>query len=125
MNEKIYPQMWMDVPYELRQQLIKDFNLVRTGGTEVINNEIVTDGYRVTDLERINKESMAEYVGADDEFHRLWIVTIAKAKSIVYPPIGTITGAPKAVQESNNVSEVKIDNVITPTNAKKATSNKK
>ena len=84
--EHVYVQMWMSLPKEIRHQLIKDFNIERTGPAEIRDEHVITDGYTNSDLRVFTSESMEKYVGAPATFMRLWEITIAKARSIVNPP---------------------------------------
>lgn len=84
--DRIYTQMWMSLPRDIRHQLVKDFNIPRTGASEVRDEHVITDGHTNSDLTVFTKESMASYVGYDDTFGRLWEVTIMRASEKVNPP---------------------------------------
>ena len=99
--ERVYSQYWMSLEKPIREQLVKDFNMVRTGHVDVLNETVLTDGYNNDDLQVFTVESMEAYVGSSESFSRLWELTIAKAKSIINPP----------------VMEIKIDGVIESLNA--------
>ena len=97
------------VPVEERKVIAEAFTLSRTGVSEIRDQEIISDGYSDEDLTHITSSVMAEWVGdsADNTFPRLWELTVAKAKSIVYPPVGvmessdgviTVTAVPEAVE---------------------------
>lgn len=85
MNQ-IVPQLWMLVPKEERDLLAEVFNLTRTGTTEIIDQTVVTDGYRDTDLLGITLQKMCEFVGSEESFMRAWELTQMKAHSILNPP---------------------------------------
>jgi hypothetical protein len=95
--DRVMPQLWIILPREERDVLIQEFSLVRTGVTEVRDSTVVSDGYSYDDLAAITAEKMAEFVAPNeveeamkDSFPRLWELTVAKARSIVNPPIAEI-----------------------------------
>ena len=65
----------------------REFGLKRTGVTEIMNEQVVTDGYSNHDLIELTKENMSAWVGSDETFHRAWELTIAKAHSALNPPM--------------------------------------
>lgn len=88
----IMPHLWMMVPKEERDILIQQFGLVRTGITEVIDQQLITDGYSDKDLAGITLEKMTEFIGSEESFMRAWELTVMKARAIANPPtvfIGT------------------------------------
>lgn len=87
---QIPPQLWMLVPREERLRLAEVFELGKTGITEVRDQEVITDGYNADDLSVITSERMAEYVGSEESFPRLWELSVAKARSEVNPPVGIL-----------------------------------
>lgn len=93
-HEKITPQQFILLPKETREHLATVFNIPKSSHTEIRDSEVITDGRTMADLEAISKEKMAEYVGSDETFGRLWELTIAKAHSELHPPVGVIKAAP-------------------------------
>lgn len=87
MYTKIVPQFWMLVPKDIRVQIAKAFSLPRTGVSEIRDQEVISDGHSLDDLAHITWEKMEAYVGSKEPFHRLWELTIAKAKYELAPPI--------------------------------------
>lgn len=85
MYERILPQMWMQLEKPIRLQIVKDFDIPRTGITEIRDQEVISDGYSVNDLSTITLEKMTSYIGSEETFPRAWEITCSKAKSIVYP----------------------------------------
>lgn len=121
MFDKIYPQMWMELPHEIRLQLAKDFELVKSKGTEVIDRNVVSDGYTTADLAKITKAKMEEYVGSTAEFPRLWEITVAKAKSIVNPAVDFVD----LVEEHTTAPETSTEEVVTNPKSRKNVKAKK
>ncbi len=97
-HEKVVPQQWMLLSKEVRELLAKEFHIPFSGVVEIRDQELITDGRTVQDLEKLNAESMAAYVGSEESFSRLFELTIAKAKSVLNPPVGEI----KAIEPTKN-----------------------
>jgi hypothetical protein len=89
--EQIYSQHWVSLPKEVRVHLISVFGLVRTGVTEVINQEVKSDGFTNDDLKGITLEKMNGYIGSTETFARAWELTLSKVNSELHPPVGEIT----------------------------------
>ncbi len=88
--EKIYVQVWMDLPKETKDHLIKIFSLSRTGITEIRDQTVVTDGYTNNDLATLTADKMSAYVGSpigELSFSRLWEITLSKIKFELHPPV--------------------------------------
>jgi len=90
--EKIYPQVWINLPKETKEVLIKAFDIPRTGITEIVDQRVVNDGYSEADLSAISLEKMIAYIGSTETFHRAWELTLAKVHSELHPPLGEIVG---------------------------------
>lgn len=88
---RIIPGLWMEIALEKKARLVEVFQLERTGGSEVHDNVLVSDGHTIKDLMGITKEKMEEYVGSTAEFSRLWELTLAKVHYELNPPIGVIS----------------------------------
>lgn len=88
MFDKLYPQVWMSLPTEAKQVLIKYFGIKRTGMVEVFNSEVKSDGYTQQDLSVISVESMSSFIGAEEKlsFHSAWELTLKKIEFILNPP---------------------------------------
>lgn len=99
--EKLYVPNWMALSKETKDHLIKVFGLVKTGNSEIRDQEVVTDGFTNNDLEGITLSKMAEYTGspASESFHRLWEVTLSKVKYELHPPIMDISLKAEIVPE--------------------------
>lgn len=82
--------MWMLLPKETRTHLAYVFSIPVSGVTEIRDQEVITDGRTVVDLEALSADRMAEYVGSTDTFARLFELTMAKAHSELHPPVGVI-----------------------------------
>lgn len=89
-HEKITPQHWMLLDKETRIHLAKHFNIPVSGVTEIRDQELITDGRTMADLEALSLQAMCEYVGSQETFGRAFELTIAKAHSELHPPVGEI-----------------------------------
>lgn len=108
MYEQVLPNLWMLLSHEERNHLAEVFDVKKTGVSEVRDNQLISDGYRFEDLAVITREKMAEYVGSEDTFPRLWELTCAKAQFELNPPVGQIGKAsPEEVIETNTSTNVK------------------
>ena len=125
MFEKIYPQMWMELPHEIRLQLAKDFELVKSKGTEVIDQQVVSDGHTVADLAKITKAKMEEYVGSTAEFPRLWEITVSKARSIVNPAVDFVEMVAEHTNQPDSSAEETPEETVTTPNPRKNAKAKK
>lgn len=86
--ENIYSHLWMQVPAEERKILAEVFNLEKTGIAEIRDQSVISDGHSNDDLLLITKDKMEAFIGSEAEnFARAWELTVAKARSIVNPPI--------------------------------------
>ena len=92
MYTKVPTQLWMLLPREQRVHLTKVFHIDKTGITEIKDDQVVSDGHTHKDLEAITEDKMAEYVGSNESFPRLWELTVAKSKFELNPPMGLIVG---------------------------------
>lgn len=90
MQTQVYPQQWISLAKETRLHLIHVFNLIRTGISEIRDQELVSDGFTVDDLKAITHEKMNEYIGSVETFARAWEVTLAKVHAELNPPIAAI-----------------------------------
>lgn len=87
MFDKIHVHNWISLSKETRKHLSEVFALVPTGIAEIRDQQVISDGYSNADLEKITHAKMAEYVGSNESFSRLWELTIAKVKYELNPPI--------------------------------------
>lgn len=117
-HEKITPQLWMLLARETREHLAKQFKVPKSGVTEIRDQELISDGRTMIDLEVFTREAMCEYVESDETFGRAFELVIAKAHSELHPPIGVIkakeveitvsvdTGTPEKIVVVEEIKEV-------------------
>lgn len=87
MFDRIIVHNWISLSKDVRKHLVGVFNLVATGIAEIRDQEVISDGHSNADLEKITAAKMAEYVGSNESFPRLWELTLAKVKYELNPPI--------------------------------------
>lgn len=87
MYTNVPPQLWMMLPKESRDYIVKEFSLTRTGITEILDQQVIRDGYSMDDLKGITLDKMCAFIGSEEEFPRAWELTCAKVKSILHPPV--------------------------------------
>jgi hypothetical protein len=100
MYTNVPKELWMMLPAEERNVLVEHFDISKSGYTEVNDNRVVQDGFTSEDLKKLTSENMAEFVGdsADLPFPRLWELTVAKAHSIVNPPVGVMKSKDSVIE---------------------------
>lgn len=99
---KVYTQIWLDLPREIRDHLMKVFGIIKTGVAEVRDQTVVSDGVTNDDLSVISDAKMTEYVGSVEEFHKLWQLTVSKANYELHPPIDILDLADLGFKEVTN-----------------------
>ena len=99
MYTQILPQLWMLVPKAERDYIAEVFSLTRAGITEVKDQEVITDGYTANDLAGITLEKMTVFIGSEETFPRAWELTVAKAHSVINPPVGIIASKVAEIEQ--------------------------
>ncbi len=87
MFDRILVPHWISLKKEIRVHLVKVFNLTATGIAEIRDQSVISDGYSNSDLDKITAAKMAEYVGSNESFPRLWELTLAKVHYELHPPL--------------------------------------
>ena len=90
MQTNLYPQQWLPLSKEVKDVLIKEFSIGRSGVTEVRDQSVVSDGYTTEDLRAITQEKMNKYIGSEENFMRGWEITLAKVHAVLNPPVAEI-----------------------------------
>lgn len=98
---QVYPAHWIHLPHEVREHLAKIFDVRRSGPTEIVDNKIISDGRMPADLKSITKEKMQEYLlkSKEEDFMRLWELTLSKARGELHPPQLIATPTHKPVEK--------------------------
>lgn len=95
----IQPQLsvpdWVSLPQDIRTKLKNQFQIPRSGGSEVqtfsTGNRIVSDGHTHQDLKAISLEKLQEFVGSNSQdFYGLFQQAIDKLNIVVGPNVEQI-----------------------------------
>jgi hypothetical protein len=65
-KQQLEVREWLELPQSTRVKLASDFNLTRSGNTEVADHVVLTDGYLYTDLSRISIALIESKLGLID-----------------------------------------------------------
>lgn len=66
---------WLELPLSTRVKLASDFNLMRSGNSEVVDHRVVSDGYLFHDLSKISVDLMRSHLNLTDsefDFYKLF-----------------------------------------------------
>lgn len=67
---------WLELPLSTRVKLASDFNLMRSGNSEVVDHRVVSDGYLYNDLSKISVELLRSHLNLMDsdeyDFYKLF-----------------------------------------------------
>lgn len=71
---------WIAQPLTLRHKIAAQFNIKKTGPTEVVANEVTRDGYNLKDIESaLTIEALQAYLSSTETDHvKLWNMTLDK-----------------------------------------------
>lgn len=77
--------LWLKLPLTTRAILAKEFGFSKVGPTHVFDNRIISDGYKLEDVEeRLNIDAIQKYTGSDNtDMQVLWDLMVAKAENRV------------------------------------------
>lgn len=72
-----------------RIKLAEYFGIPKVGHTHVADNQVVSDGFLIKDVERaLNYQAIREYVESDEtDLEKLWVIMIDKVEGRVVAPI--------------------------------------
>lgn len=62
-KQQLEVREWLELPQSTRVKLASDFNLTRSGNTEVVDHVVMTDGYTHQDLSRISISTIESHLG--------------------------------------------------------------
>lgn len=82
---------WLSLSLETRNKLREIFDIARSGGVEVVDGRVFSDGTTPEDLMSLTSEKMQEYLGSKStDFNTLFNECVKKIET----PIGTIEITP-------------------------------
>lgn len=73
---------WIKLPIATRTAIAIAFGIPKTGSTHVANNEVISDGYKIFDVENaLNLDALQRYLNSDEtDFVILWNLLVAKTE---------------------------------------------
>lgn len=85
-NQQLVIPQWLALSQFQRQQLIANFGIPRSEGSNVVDNTVVSDGHTHEDLAHITIEKMQEFTGSkSDDFFTLFDETLDTLKKPEVP----------------------------------------
>lgn len=75
---------WRTLPMHVRNDIAVQFGIPKSGTTHVDSNQIVSDGYKVEDIDaKLTPEAIQEYVGViNSDMEVVWDMMIDKVQGI-------------------------------------------
>ena len=117
---------WLLLPRDRQQRLMETFHFSRSGGMEIADNKIISDGVHESDLEKMDMGKMIAFLGSEwldfatpDLFDKLFTLTLSKLyggqpdKRNVVEPSRTDNGSGSATDENGigiNTPETRTEN---------------
>src|ERR1051326_8294804 len=95
LKRQLTPFEWLQMPKEARDLFIKWFNIPRSGGSIVVNNEVVSDGHTIADLSAVSLQSLQAFLHTDEtHWDKLLQLTINQMENYIDGnPESTVTGS--------------------------------
>lgn len=79
MFNQMNTQDWLALPPEVKNSLIQQFKIKRSGITHVVGNQVQTDGYTAGDLSVLSIQNLQEFTGLSTQnFPELFTETLVK-----------------------------------------------
>lgn len=85
---------WLNLNINTRHKIAAQFGIVKRGSTEVVDNVISNDGYKVKDIEEaLNIDALQTYLNTQEaDMTKLWVMLINKIEGREYvddiqPPV--------------------------------------
>jgi len=86
---QIYQAQYIRLDKEIREKLIKDFNIQKSQVCEIKDNTLISDGVSNEDLQVVTQETMMEYLGITEAlpWGYLWELTLTKIDKELHPEL--------------------------------------
>ena len=103
---------WRALPINVRADIARLFGIAKVGSTHVQDNVIVSDGYKIEDVERaISPENIAVFTGLDsDDPDALWDAMLHKVRGgetiVPEEPVVVVVSSSVTTSESFEPMEV-------------------
>lgn len=77
-----YYSSWLKLPLSTRAKLAHEFGIAKTSSTHVQDNVVISDGYKVNDVEHgLNPDAIRSYLDSKEkDFNILWAAMVDKAE---------------------------------------------
>lgn len=71
---------WISLPINVRIKIANQFNIQKRSSTEVVDNQIKSDGYKINEVEEaLNIDALQEYIGTQEtDMMMLWMWLVDK-----------------------------------------------
>ena len=105
---QIYQHLYIHLDREVREKLIKVFNIQKSGVSEILDQTLISDGVTNQDLSVITSKAMSEYLGVSEElpFSFLWEQVLSKISSKDEVPLtGEVLSIEQIINEPLEVSD--------------------
>lgn len=115
-NTQVYSGMWVRLPHALKQKIVKQFNIPRTGASHVVDGVVQTDGHTDKDLSVLNVPNMQEFLGSKEtDIFILWNILIKKLQAELNPKKEEVKESKPNVEMNIKIDgeEVKLSGVST------------
>ena len=84
---------WLSLSLSTRVKIAAQFNIIKRGSTEVVDNQIKADGYVIKEIEEaLNIDALQKYIGTNEtDMITLWMWLVEKieGKELTQPNIDT------------------------------------
>lgn len=88
MNNAFLYSHWIGLPLSTRALIAQKFGIAKVSSTHVVGNEVVSDGYKIQDVERVlSSDEVKEYVGVTEDF---FPTLVAKIEGKYEEPKGVV-----------------------------------
>ena len=114
---RVYQQHWIELPADVRAHLSKKLGIVRTGISEIHDQQVVSDGFTNEDLKGITIPKLEEYVGSTGEFTKLWAIAVSKANYELHPPMQLKLSERESSENVVNIADEMTHIITSPASA--------
>ncbi len=103
---------WLELPIQTRIKIAQQFGIIKKGSTEVVGNQIKSDGYQIKDIEAgLSTEKLQAYVGLETfDLKILWEMMVNKIEGRG----AKIELQPTIIPEKEFIEEIVFTSTLTP-----------
>ncbi len=86
-NTQVYSGMWVRLPHLVKERIAKDFGILRSGASHVVDGVVQADGYTDRDLAVLNVANLKNHLNSDaEDIFILWNTLVKKVQAELNPP---------------------------------------